>query len=352
MLENVRQYAVERLEQSGGTEAVRRRHAHAFAKAVEGGERGLHGPETAFWLQHLDADRENIRAAIAFSLADGDAETALRICGGVWRYWVTRGNLSEGRAFIRQALANARGEPDVRMSALNGAGVMAGEQGDFATARVRFEELLGLAREHGALDRQARVGSNLANLAIYEGDHAEAIRLYEESAAILRDLDDDRGLSLVLQNLGLAHAGAGNRERAISYLGESLALARRAGDPAHLSSALRSLGRLEVGQPSGLELLREGLTIAHELGDRPGIIEILETFAAAADPRTGAMLVGAAGALRAEAGAIRQPDDDAWFAPAQAALRDALGEDAFAAAVDAGAAMGTDEAVERALAVT
>ncbi len=351
LLENVREYALERLAQTGETEAVRRRHAHAFADAVAGGERGLHGPETAFWLQHLDADRENVRAAIAFSLADGDAETALRICGGVWRYWVTRGNLAEGRAFTSRALAGAQGEPDVRMSALNGAGVMAGEQGDFTAARARFEEMLALAREHGALDREARVGSNLANLAIYEGDHTEAIRLYEQSVAILRDLSDDRGLSLVLQNLGLAHAGAGNEERAIAYLGEALALARRAGDPAHLSSALRSLGRLEVGEPSGLELLREGLAIAHDLGDRPGIIEILETFASVADPRTGAMLVGAAGMLRAEAGAIRQPDDEEWFAPIQAALREALGEDAFAAAVDAGAAMGTEEAVGRAMAI-
>jgi tetratricopeptide (TPR) repeat protein len=238
------------------------------------------------------------------------------------------------------------------MSALNGAGVMAGEQGDFAAARERFEEMLDLAREHGALDREARGGSNLANLAIYEGDLAEAIRLYEKSAAILRDLDDERGLSLVLQNLGLAHAGAGNQERAVEYLRESLGLARRAGDPAHLSSALRSLGRLQVGEPSGTALLREGLTIAREIGDRPGIIEILETFAAAADPRTGAMLVGAAGVLRAEAGAIRQPDDEAWFAPAQAALREALGEAAYEAAVDAGAAMGAEEAVERALKIT
>jgi predicted ATPase len=351
MLENVREYALERLEKTGEIDEVRRRHAEAFADAVADGERGLAGPEAAFWLQHLDADRENVRAAIAYSLEHGDPEIALRICAGVYRYWIARGNLREGRQFTNLALAGAVGDPEVRMSALNGAGVMAGEQGDFDAARASFDEMLELARETGSLDREAVVGSNLANLAIYEGDHAEAILRYEQSAKILRDLGDERGLSLVMQNLGLAHAGAGNREKAIDYLSQSVTIARRAGDPVHLSSALRSLGRIEVQEPSGRALLREALEIARDLGDHPGIIEILETLAAAADPRTGAMLIGAAGALRAQAGAMRQPDDAAWFEPTEAALREGLGEAAFLEAVGDGAAMGTAEAVERALAV-
>ncbi|WP_051325175.1 BTAD domain-containing putative transcriptional regulator [Candidatus Solirubrobacter pratensis] len=351
MLENVRGYALERLEASGRTEELRRAHARAFADAVSGAEHGLLSAEAVVWLRHLDADRENIRAATAYALSNGEPEVALRICAGVGRYWLTRGNLTEGRAFTTAALAAAEGDPDVRMGALAGDGVMAGEQGDFAAARDRFEELHALARETGALDREARADNNLAVLAIYEGDSAEAIRRYEQSASILRDLGDDRWLSLVLQNLGLAYAGAGERERAIGYLRESVEIARRAGDPAHLGSALRSLGRLQVGDPDGLELLREGLTLARDLGEHAGIVEILETFSAAADPETGAMLVGAAGALRAQAGTIRQPDDDAWFAPVGAALRESLGDDAFAAAVDAGAAMGTAAAIERALAV-
>jgi predicted ATPase len=351
MLENVREYALERLEKADETEEVRKRHAEAFADALADGERGLAGPEAAFWLQHLDADRENVRAAVAYSLEHGDPETALRICAGIYRYWIARGNLREGRLFTNLALAGAIGDPEVRMSALNGAGVMAGEQGDFEAARVSFDEMLELARETGSLDREAVVGSNLANLAIYEGDHAEAIRRYEQSAKILRDLGDERGLSLVLQNLGLAHAGAGDDEKAVDYLRQSVAIARRAGDPVHLSSALRSLGRIQVHEPSGRELLREALHIARDLGDHPGIIEILETLAATADPRTGAMLIGAAGALRAQAGAMRQPDDAAWFEPTEAALRDALGEEAFVEAVAEGAAMGTADAVERALVV-
>jgi len=119
----------------------------------------------------------------------------------------------------------------------------------------------------------------------------------------------------------------------------------------HLASTLRSLGRLEVQDASGRALLHEALEIARDLGDHPGIIEILETLAAAADPRTGAMLIGAAGALRAQAGAMRQPDDTAWFEPTEAELREALGDAEYAAAVTEGAAMDTAAAVEQALVV-
>ena len=86
-------------------------HAQAFADALDDGERGLAGPEAALWLQNLDADRENVRAAISYSLGHGDAETALRICAGVWRYWIARGNLTEGRAFTTRALAGAGASP-------------------------------------------------------------------------------------------------------------------------------------------------------------------------------------------------------------------------------------------------
>jgi tetratricopeptide (TPR) repeat protein len=329
---------------------VRRRHARAFAAALEHAEDGLHGPETGVWLDRIDADRENLRAAIAFALAAGDGETAMRLCGAMWRYWVSRGNLTEGHAFSTAALVLGGGPPDVRMGVLTAAGVLASERGDFAAGRRHFEEMLELALATGALEREARAGSNLANLAIYEGDYTEAIRRYERSVTIMRDLGDTRGLSLMLQNLGLAHVAAGRRERGIELLHESIDFARQAGDPAHLSSALRSLGRLLVPDDAGLDMVRESLLLSHGLSDRPGIVDSFETLAAIADPRTGAMLIGAADAMRAAAGAIRQPDVEEWAVATQAALREALG-DAYAAAVEEGAALDPADAVERALAV-
>jgi hypothetical protein len=136
-------------------------------------------------------------------------------------------------------------------------------------------------------------------------------------------------------------------------------LARRAGDPAHLSSTQRSLARavlLSSGDPSqALALLQEALVLSGDVGDRPGIVECLETLAAVAgrggDPREGALLIGAAAAARAAAGAARQPDEDAWVRGIEAELSGALGAEAFAQAVAEGERLEPRDAVSRALAI-
>ena len=192
----------------------------------------------------------------------------------LWRFWAARGNLSEWRALATAALATGEGPPELRVRAVNAAGVLASEQGDFAAAQAHFEEGLELARALGARDRIASSGSNLANLAIYAGDYATAIGLYEEATVIARELGDERLQSLMLQNLGLAHEGAGHRERAVPLLEESLALARRVADPAHITSTQSSLARvlLDDDPPRAHDLLRESLKTAQQLGDRTGIV--------------------------------------------------------------------------------
>ena len=358
MLETVREYALERLTEDPGEQAVRRRHAEAYAELAESADLSLGGRDIGAWLDRVHADRENIRAAVGFAAADGDADTALRLCG-IWRYWTTRGNLTAGRALVTTALATGDGPPEVRLRALNAAGVLASEQGDFEPARVLFEESLELARQLGSPALVARAFSNLGNLAIYDDDLAEALRLYEQPAAYYREVGDVGKLSLVVQNLGLAHSGAGQHERAIELLGESVVLSREAGDPAHLASTIRSLARAQLAVASepapALELLKESLALSGDLGDRPGILECLETLAAVVgrggDPLAGAGLIGAAAAARVTAGATRQPDEDAWVREVEAELRDALGPDAYAAAVSAGGRLDLRTAVARAVAI-
>ena len=349
MLETVREYALERLTADGELDAARSAHAEAFAAFAEVAGRGLHTRDVGAWLDRVHADHENIRTAIGCAAAAGDAPTALRLCA-IWRYWVTRGNLTEGRALMAEALAAGDAPPDLRRDALDGAGVLAGEQGDFAAARAQFEAMLALAREHGTPARVARAYSNLGNLALYEGETDEAIRLYEESTALWRGTDDDRGLSVITQNLGIAHSGAGNHERAVELLEESVVLARRAGDPAHVSSALRSLGRASLaGGADGLAIVKEALELSWEVRDRPGIVECLETVATVVEPESGAELIGAAEAIREAAGAARQPDEEAWVAEAMTTLRAALGEAALAAAVQRGRNLTLTAAVTRAI---
>ena len=359
MFESIRAYALEQLAASGGLDDARRRHARAFAALTEEAESGIKGPAQAAWFARLDADAGNLRAATAWALADGDTDTALALAGGIVRFWAARGALTERRGLLATALAAGAGSPGPRVNALHAAGVMAAEAGDFETAGVHFNSALDLARAVGDRARVARLQNNLGTLAMYAGDHEQAVRRYEEGAVIAREIGDPFGLSLVIQNLGIAHDGVGRRDRAIALLEESVDLARRAADPAHTASALRTLARVllaaETDHERAVELIRESLTHSLSLGDRPGMIECLETVAReagrAGDARTGALLVGAAEAARAAAGAIRQPDETAWVEATTASLRAALGQEAFDAALADGAALPLEEAVERALAV-
>jgi predicted ATPase/DNA-binding SARP family transcriptional activator len=361
LLETVREYALDRLATTGEQESVRRDHARHFAEAVEGGERGVESAEIGSWLDRLDADRENIRAAIACAVANGDAATALTLCANVWRYWERRGHLSEARETLASALASGDGPPSLRQRSLNGAGALAGEQGDFAAAKVLFEESAALAHEIGDEYRAARSNGNLGTLALYALDYDEAIARLDASMAYMRSIDDARGLSLMTQNLGIAHAGAGHHERAVELLTESVALARRAGDPAHSSSALRTLGRLlldEDGADLGhaLALIHESMQISHELNERPGLTESLESLAGVAarqgDPRTSALLIGAANAIRLAAAGMRQPDEEIWVHALELDLRAALGDESFQAAAAEGGRLDLADAVARALALS
>ncbi len=356
MLESIRAYALEQLESAGGLDGTRRRHAWAFAALTEQAEEGIKGPPQAKWFARLDADAENLRAATTWALADGDTDTALRLAGGVIRFWAARGALTERRGLLATALAAGAGSPGPRVNALHAAGVMAAEAGEFDAAGVHFTAALELARAVGDRARVARLESNLATLAMYAGDHEQAVRRYERGAVISRELGDAFGLSLVIQNLGIAEDGLGHRDRAVELLEESVELARRAEDPAHLASALRTLARLllvgEADRERAMGLIRESLTRSLDLGDRPGMIECLETVAGrSGDARTGALLMGAAEAARTAAGAIRQPDETAWVDATTASLRAALGAEAFEAALADGAALPLEAAVERALAV-
>jgi tetratricopeptide (TPR) repeat protein len=260
---------------------------------------------------------------------------------------------------LPEPLALDGGPAELRQRALNGAGAVAGEQGDFAASKTFFEQSLALAEANGNDYRAARVSGNLGNLALYALDYDEAIARVDAGTAFMREVESPRGLSLMLQNLGIAHAAAGHRARAVELLTESVEVARRAGDPAHISSTLRTLARLLLdGDELGpaLELLHEALRLSRELNERPGLTESLETLSAVAvrkgDPHTAALLLGAAGALREAAGGMRQPDEEPWVQAIVDELRQALGDDGFAAAEATGAELDLADAVARALALS
>ena len=321
MLETVREFALDRLQASGALDATRRAHARHFAERFATAEQDIDGADSRVWLDRLDAERENVRTAIEFAVSDGDAAVALTLCANVWRYWERRSTIAEGREALAAALGAPGGPPALRQRALNGAGALAGDAGDFEAAKGYFEESLELARELGEHYRAAFVESNLGTLALFAFDYDEAIKRYEGAVAYARSVDNARGLSLSLQNLGIAHAGAGQLDRAIALVSESVEAARRMDDVTLVASVVRTLARLLLADPErdpgpALGLMHEALEISRDLRDGPGLTECLDTLARVAgrqgEARLGAHLLGAAEALRAASGRPVPSDEQAW----------------------------------------
>jgi hypothetical protein len=146
LLETVRAYAWERLEESGETAGMVRAHADLYQALAEAAAPELTGPEQAAWLAQLEAEHDNLRAVLRWATASGAGETGLRLAGALWRFWAIRGHLREGQGWLVGLLApDARGVPAaVRARALNGAGNLAHLHGDYARARAWHEEALAL----------------------------------------------------------------------------------------------------------------------------------------------------------------------------------------------------------------
>jgi predicted ATPase/class 3 adenylate cyclase/Tfp pilus assembly protein PilF len=316
LLETVRQYARDRLQEAGGGEATRARHRDFFVELAGEADRHLIGPEQTAWLRRLEGEHENLRTALEWSAANADPAQGLRLCAALQRFWFTRSYFSEGRAWC--ALFLARPGADVptheRAKTLRGAGWLAREQCDYAAARALLEEGLalgralddprgvahahsglgGIAREQGdfekarerfaaslelyrnAGDRQgvAAALNSLGLLARELGDYPGARRLYEESLAIDRELGDRRSIAVSLNNLGSMACDQGDFATARAMHEESLAIRRELGDRSGIASSLTNLGDIAREQRDyavAERLIEESLAMRRELGDRRGI---------------------------------------------------------------------------------
>ena len=312
MLESIQAFARERL----ADDAVRARHAAWALELAEAAEAALERPDAADWLRRLDVEHENLVAAAEWACAAGDAETAQRLCGALWRFWIARGAVAEGRRLLAAALAAGTASAAASARAENAAGVLAGAAGDHEAAGAAFARALAYARDAGDRAREARVTTNLGVLHVFAEDYARAQGQYEAAEVIWRELGDVRGLSVVTQNLAIVHEGRGDLDSAATLIDESLELAREAGEPVHLASTLHVLGSLVARRGDdarALPLVRESLELSHAAGEGVDTAECLETLAGIAarggDPLTGATLLGAADAYREATGAVRQPDE-------------------------------------------
>ncbi|MDQ4076149.1 MAG: NB-ARC domain-containing protein, partial [Chloroflexota bacterium] len=212
MLETIHEYARERLEASGEADILSRRHAAYFLGLVEEAERYLTGPEQAIWLDRLERESYNIRAAFQWTAENGAAEMSLRLAGGLGRFWEMRGYLQEGREWLTIALART-GQPSlVRAKALLEAGALAYVQGLYQEARVLLEEALMIQREQHDSGNLAVTLIVMGHVISAEGNDALACSFHEESLSISRELGNKRGIMIALNCLAVIAIRSAIRE--------------------------------------------------------------------------------------------------------------------------------------------
>jgi tetratricopeptide (TPR) repeat protein len=384
MLETVRDYAQERLAESGDAAPRHAMHRDWFVGLVERARPAFFsGRVEPEWVDRLVADADNLRAALRWTHEDPEgADAELSMAAGLWRFWEVRGDLEEGGAWLERAIARSGGEVSTRRaSALTGAGMLAGHRGDSARAAAFHEASLMLHREMGNPLAIAAACNNLASIAIERSDFERARDLYREAIDLTRGGPDQLGAAYTLINLadltsrmgetedaarlfaesvalfeelgnewGVAHASTrlaqaarrhGDLETAGAKFAEALAIHQRTGDRHGEARVLAHLGDVAAdgGDDPGAEALyRQSLALRTELGDRIGMATVLERLAGVAEdrPTRAAALIGGAEAIREAIGASRSAAAAARVDQFLASLHRTSGADAVRDALDEG----------------
>jgi tetratricopeptide (TPR) repeat protein len=287
MLETIREYALERFAERQDERELRQRHAVFYRKLAEQAEPALRGREQVAWLRLLDAERENLRAALGWAAESGDAELGLRTASALWRYWQVRAGLREGLAHLERLLAtDGPIAIPVRAEALAASGRLAFMYGELEAAAAFLEESIALERKLGGGARlRAMSLTVLAMIARARGDLTRADELLDESVTAAREASDWFSHALALIGRGEFLYVAGEFDAARRNLEEGLRAAREVGDIRNIARGLTSLGAVALEQldyQRATRLLEEALALQRELGDRWGIPRSLVSLGIAA----------------------------------------------------------------------
>jgi non-specific serine/threonine protein kinase len=398
ILETVRGYAREHSLEAGESEGAYARHRDWYLNLVrEAAPSFFRGPESLPWLDRLDAEHDNLRAALAWSINEpGGAQTALELVDGLWRFWEIRGYLVEGRQWLDRVLALTSDLSPLRADALTGAGILAAAQGDHASAMRYHEQSLRIHEEMGNPLSIQYALHNLANAAVHHGDYAKARALYEKAVDMAIDTDP-QGLPIGLVSLadvadrqGEYDAAKGYYERALAAVGpdgdiwatafalgsygqsaarhgdqqlaqeryeQALAIYRQMGDErgeARIMTMLAELAAAQHEDATARSLLYDALLIRCRLGDSQGICAALEKMSSSATPDDAdraARILAAAGAMRERTGARLSLKDQAQVDQQLASLQGSLGGDRFQRAWRDGRSASLDDALHDAAAL-
>jgi predicted ATPase len=395
--ETIREFGLECLAESGEARATHRQHAIFFLQFAEHAERQLVGPDQEIWLDRLETEHSNLRAALEWCVETGEIEMALRLGAALWRFWSIRGYLVEGRQRLERliALCTSRGSKSL-IKVIYAAGVLAEAQGDYRTAQSMFaqnlsmqramgdkwgianslnnlgiialrnndysaaqalyEESLGLWRELGNRGVAALSLTNLGNIAADLGDYVRANSLHEESLSIFRELNDLRGVATSLAHLADVARRSHDYDTARTLYEESLSKFVESGDKwdtANVMADLGDLARDTNNYNDARSFYQESMVIFGDLGDIRGVVRLFESFVALAlaqlQPERAVCLAGAADTLRREHGIPLPRHEQLKLDGTLEPIRERLPEVIRQAAWISGASMSVEQAIAYAL---
>ncbi len=271
MLETIREYGRECLETLGEAEGMQHAHAAYYLALAEEAQQWMPGPGMGNWLERLQREHENLRAALAWLVEHNEWEAALRLGGALLHFWWMRGYLSEGRVELARALAGSQGvvATPVRAKALLAAGTLAALQGDYAQAEALCGESLALFRALGDHRSSAYSLTTLEYAAMHQSNYAAARSLLEEAESLFREVEDKDGIALALGHLATVCLLQGEYDRARTLVEEAVVLSREGGDSWSIANALLLLAIVMFCQGDltrSHALLEESLALARQEG--------------------------------------------------------------------------------------
>ena len=359
LLEPIRQYAREKLEENGEAEAALRRHAAFFLAFAEEAEPELMRERQGEWLERLETEHENLRAALSWAL-HREEQLGLRLGAALWWFWYARGHLTEGRRWLEGCLSISSPQvSEARARTLEGAGFIDVFQGEFEDAKAFLEEALALFRE---LKVEEGVAASLTYLScvgvLGERDDVPVQALVEEAMELRPKIKDPRTLGTLLLLSGMVAALGGDLPRSEALHEEALALFRKTGDVTSICHCLNTWGLVTLSgraYEKASALFRENLHIARESDHKVTIQSSLVGLAGVAtsqgQPARAVRLWGAAEVLEEHFGIRMTPAglSLAGYEGYLALARSRLDEKQFAESWTEGKAMAHEEAIEYAL---
>jgi predicted ATPase/class 3 adenylate cyclase len=354
MLETIREYAAEKLEESGEADELQRRHAAYFLDLAESLPRDV--SVSRGWLDEMEAEHDNLRAALDRLDAAAETQLVLQLAGALWRFWGVRGPHAEGMGRVDEALASDESATAARASALIAAAALAVDVKEYERGRQHADEALTLYRELDDAWGIARATFFQGYVAIESGDFAQAQPLFENSLERFSALGAEHDVQLVLFNLSWACGELGDDDRARELENECVRRARASGLPREVafgldlqSSRARDDGRLDVALDAALESLRIRLDegdVQHQLD---GLSRVAGIHAWGHRMEAAARLLSSSLHLHEEAGMSVPLYQEERNAKTLALIRGTLADDSFDAAWEEGSKLNLDEAVALAL---